>query len=143
MPTTHVAGIIASRKVAHLNPSNASCDPSLNQVWCSSLKMSNLDPTPSRVPRRPAPVVPTSVYMKLLFFSTALFAAPLAVYYGAKDRYLGGNATYAGGLAAIAANVVLIGYVVAAILEDDGTGGELKQKDIEKEREQLESRKDR
>lgn len=81
--------------------------------------------------------------MKLLFFSTALFAAPLAVYYGAKDRYLGGNATYAGGLAAIAANVVLIGYVVAAILEDDGTGGELKQKDIEKEREQLESRKDR
>ncbi|KDN40779.1 hypothetical protein K437DRAFT_227137 [Tilletiaria anomala UBC 951] len=80
-----------------------------------------LDPTPSRVaPRGRDPS--TSVWYKLGVFSAALFAAPLAAYYGAKDRYFGGNSTYAGGLAAIIANVILIAYVVMAFLEDDGSG---------------------
>jgi vacuolar ATPase assembly integral membrane protein VMA21 len=107
--------------------------------------MSNVrDPTPSNVaPRGRDPSA--AVWYKLGIFSTAMFVAPLAAYYGAKDRYLGGNATYAGGLAAVVANVVLIGYIVMAFLEDDGTGptggqpmGEKKEAD-----EKIENKKDR
>ncbi len=77
------------------------------------------DPTPSNVaPRGSDPSA--AVWAKLAFFSVALFAAPMAAYYGAKDRVFAGNATYAGGLAAAVANIVLIGYVIVAFLEDDG-----------------------
>jgi vacuolar ATPase assembly integral membrane protein VMA21 len=60
------------------------------------------------------------VYWKLGIFSVAMFAAPITAYYVARDRLFGGNATYSGGLAAFVANVVLIGYVVAAFMEDQG-----------------------
>lgn len=82
--------------------------------------MSVPDPTPSRVAARGRDPSRAAWY-NLGFFSTALFALPLAAYYGAKDKWLGGNATYAGGLAAIVANLVVVGYVVVAFLEDDGT----------------------
>lgn len=62
----------------------------------------------------------SGVYYKLAFFSVALFAAPLTAYYFSIDRLFGGNPTYAGGLAAFMANVVLVAYVVAAFLEDQG-----------------------
>lgn len=49
-----------------------------------------------------------------------MFAAPITAYYIARDHLFGGNATYSGGLAAFVANVVLIGYVIAAFMEDQG-----------------------
>ena len=49
-----------------------------------------------------------------------MFAAPITAYYVARDHLFGGNATYSGGLAAFVANVVLIGYVIAAFMEDQG-----------------------
>lgn len=44
---------------------------------------------------------------------------PIGTYFITVDRYFEGNATYAGISAAVMANVVLIGYVIAAILEDN------------------------
>ncbi|PWN48730.1 hypothetical protein IE53DRAFT_180684 [Violaceomyces palustris] len=83
------------------------------------MTMSSPSLTPSKVaPRGPDPNL--SVYYKLAFFSVALFAAPLAAYFAAKDRLFDGNPTYAGGLAALVANLVLIAYIVAAFLEDSG-----------------------
>jgi hypothetical protein len=67
------------------------------------------------------------VYYKLAFFSVALFAAPLTAYYASVDRFFGGNPNYAGGLAALVANVVLVGYVIAAFLEDQGSSPALKK----------------
>lgn len=55
-------------------------------------------------------------------FSVAMFAAPLTAYYLSRERLFDGNPTYAGGLAAFVANVVLVGYVIAAFLEDQGDG---------------------
>lgn len=66
------------------------------------------------------------MYYKLAVFSVALFVAPIASYYYAKDRLLGGNAVFAGGLAAIVANLVLAGYILAAFLEDDGSKAQAK-----------------
>lgn len=48
-----------------------------------------------------------------------MFAFPLGTYYALVER-LGTN--WAGGAAALAANVVLIAYVVAAFLEDGDAG---------------------
>lgn len=67
------------------------------------------------------------MYYKLAFFSVALFAAPLTAYYFSVDRFFNGNPNYAGGLAAFVANVVLIGYVTAAFLEDQETSPALKK----------------
>lgn len=49
-----------------------------------------------------------------------MFAAPITAYYVARDRLFNGNATYSGGFAAFVANVVLVGYVIAAFMEDQG-----------------------
>lgn len=69
----------------------------------------------------------------------ALFAAPLTAYYFSRDRLFGGNPTYAGGLAALVANVVLLAYVVAAFMEDQGDGTNTKTKK-EATREELQER---
>lgn len=86
----------------------------------------------------------SAVVAKLLLFTLAMVAAPLATYYISVTRvFVGtcgrsistrprrppanidilllllGNATAAGALAAVAANVVLIAYVVVAMTEDD------------------------
>jgi hypothetical protein len=60
------------------------------------------------------------VYWKLAAFSVAMFAAPLTAYYFSRDRVFGGNPTNAAGFAALIANVVLVAYVIAAFLEDQG-----------------------
>ncbi|CAD6884635.1 unnamed protein product [Tilletia controversa] len=76
--------------------------------------------TPSTVaPRGKDPA--SGVYLKLAFFTTAIFAAPLSAFFATKDSIFAGNATYAGGLAALVVNIVLVAYVVTAFLEDDGT----------------------
>lgn len=57
--------------------------------------------------------------MKLLVFSILMFALPLIVYFSTEPTW---GSTWAGGFAAISANVVLIGYIVTAFLEDGQAG---------------------
>jgi len=64
------------------------------------------------------PAVSTSVIAKLLFFTIALVTVPLGSYFLSVKTIFNGNSTYAGALAAVMANVVLMGYLVVAIQED-------------------------
>ena len=57
-----------------------------------------------------------------------MIIAPLATFFIVQNLFHG-NAIYSGGAAALVANIVLIGYVVAAFTEDLG---ELKEKDSKK-----------
>ncbi|KAL2154886.1 hypothetical protein VTH82DRAFT_3562 [Thermothelomyces myriococcoides] len=76
-----------------------------------------------------APAVPTSVIMKLLAFTLGMIVIPIGSYYVTVDSLFNGNSTYAGALAAIMANVVLIGYIFAAMAEDQSErqGGAAKE----------------
>ncbi|CAO1629890.1 unnamed protein product [Parajaminaea phylloscopi] len=77
-----------------------------------------LTPKPGNVaPRGPPPAF--DVYVKLAIASLAMFALPLATYFSLVGRL---GTAWAGGAAAMAANIVLIGYVVAAFLEDGEMG---------------------
>jgi hypothetical protein len=71
------------------------------------------------------PAVATSVIAKLLFFTLLLVTVPLGSYFISIKTFFNGNATYAGALAALMANVVLLGYLVVAIQEDQGDQLEL------------------
>lgn len=53
-----------------------------------------------------------------------MFTAPLMAYYSTVNAVFKGNSTYAGALAALVANLVLFGYVIAAVREDQGEGGQ-------------------
>ncbi|TGZ84959.1 hypothetical protein EX30DRAFT_325858 [Ascodesmis nigricans] len=66
-----------------------------------------------------AQTVPSSVVAKLLFFTFAMISGPLASYYVSNTMIFPGNSTAAAAIAAVVANVVLIGYILAAISEDD------------------------
>ncbi|ORY80362.1 hypothetical protein BCR37DRAFT_381031 [Protomyces lactucae-debilis] len=72
-----------------------------------------------------------SVLSKLLFFSAAMVLLPLSSYYLSLNYVFSGyKTTYAAIVAAIMANVVLVGYLIVAFLEDDGEGiekGQLKK----------------
>jgi len=46
--------------------------------------------------------------------------APISTYFLTVNSIFGGNSSYAGGLAALVANVVLAGYIVVAVMEDQG-----------------------
>lgn len=67
-----------------------------------------------------APSVPASTVYKLLLFTVGMFTLPLVSYFASLNTLFGGNSSYAGGLAALVANVVLGGYIVAAVREDAG-----------------------
>jgi hypothetical protein len=85
-----------------------------------------------------------AVIAKLLMFTLAMIAGPLGTYYISITRlFIGmsaaprqhcqssqltgpGNATVAGALAAVAANAVLIAYVIVAMSEDDSDDKEKK-----------------
>ncbi|KAI5798848.1 vacuolar ATPase assembly integral membrane protein VMA21 [Geopyxis carbonaria] len=69
-----------------------------------------------------APVVPGSVIAKLLLFTLAMIAGPLATYYVSVSFLFKDNSTVAAALAAVAANAVLISYVIVAMREDDPDG---------------------
>ncbi|OVF07608.1 putative LYR motif-containing protein [Clavispora lusitaniae] len=60
--------------------------------------------------------IPTSVVRKLMFFTVAMVALPLVVFF--MCQYLFDNSIVSGGSAAVAANAVLIAYIVAAFSED-------------------------
>ncbi|KAJ4359347.1 vacuolar ATPase assembly integral membrane protein vma21 [Ascochyta clinopodiicola] len=69
-------------------------------------------------PSNTSPAVPTSVIFKLMSFTFAMITLPIGTYFFTNAYVFKGNATYAGGLAALMANVVLIGYVVMAFMDD-------------------------
>ncbi|KAF2482592.1 hypothetical protein BDY17DRAFT_298775 [Neohortaea acidophila] len=69
-------------------------------------------------PSDTSPAVPSHIITKLLAFSAALFFLPIASYFLTRDVVFKGNAAYAGGFAALVANVVLVGYIVVAFLDD-------------------------
>ncbi|KAG0650589.1 Vacuolar ATPase assembly integral membrane vma21 [Hyphodiscus hymeniophilus] len=76
-----------------------------------------------------APAVPAHVIFKLLGFTLAMVVGPIATYFLTVDLVFGGNSTYAGGLAALMANVVLVGYVIVAMMEDQSEAIENAEKD--------------
>ncbi|KAJ3999500.1 hypothetical protein F5050DRAFT_928572 [Lentinula boryana] len=55
---------------------------------------------------------------KLVVFSLSLGIVPLASYYGSLNYLWDGNSTFAAITAIVAANVVLIVYIILSILED-------------------------
>ncbi len=71
-------------------------------------------------PRRaPAGVqISGSTVLKLIVFSILMFTLPLYTYFGTVDRVFGGETMYAAISAAVAANVVLVAYVIMAFMED-------------------------
>ncbi|KEF59845.1 uncharacterized protein A1O9_04693 [Exophiala aquamarina CBS 119918] len=74
------------------------------------------------------PAVPAHVIYKLLFFTAAMVCVPLGSYFFTLSFVFRGNASYAGGFAAVMANVVLIGYIIAAVKEDQSDKIEEKRK---------------
>nr|GAT54040.1 predicted protein [Mycena chlorophos] len=55
---------------------------------------------------------------KLIVFSLALGIAPLSSYFGSLKYLWNGNTTYAALTAVVAANVVLVAYIISAVLDD-------------------------
>ncbi|KAJ4481421.1 hypothetical protein C8J55DRAFT_511662 [Lentinula edodes] len=55
---------------------------------------------------------------KLVIFSLSLGIVPLTSYYGSLHYLWNGNSTFAAITAIVAANVVLIAYIILSILED-------------------------
>ncbi|KAI1188860.1 hypothetical protein F5B17DRAFT_393683 [Nemania serpens] len=77
-----------------------------------------------------APAVPMDVILKLLAFTLAMVVIPIGSYFLTIRTIFHGNSTYAGALAAVLANVVLVGYIIVAMNEDqsDQLEAEKKQK---------------
>ncbi|KAI9749579.1 MAG: vacuolar ATPase assembly integral membrane protein vma21 [Lichina confinis] len=82
------------------------------------------------------PAVPTAVIVKLLFFTAAMIAGPIGVYYLTVSSVFKGNSTFAGALAAITANVVLIAYVIVAMREDQSERLEQERQQQQRDRRQ-------
>ncbi|OTA69310.1 hypothetical protein K449DRAFT_384243 [Hypoxylon sp. EC38] len=79
------------------------------------------------------PAVPLGVILKLLAFTFGMVVIPIGSYFLTVNTIFRGNSTYAGALAAIMANVVLVGYVVVAMNEDQSEQLEAKRKGSKKE----------
>lgn len=56
------------------------------------------------------------VFFKLVIFSILVLVVPLSVFYITVSKGL--DSTFAGILAAVSANIVLIGYIIIAFLEE-------------------------
>ncbi|KAI3586271.1 hypothetical protein IWW34DRAFT_718049 [Fusarium oxysporum f. sp. albedinis] len=67
---------------------------------------------------RTAPAVPSQVIYKLLAFTFAMIVVPIGSYFLTVNTVFRGNSSLAGGLAAVLANVVLVGYIIVAMKED-------------------------
>lgn len=64
------------------------------------------------------PVVSASVIKTLLAFTAAMVVLPVGSFFVTVNTVFRGNSTYAGGFAALMANVVLVGYIIVAWMED-------------------------
>ncbi|SPJ87538.1 probable Vacuolar ATPase assembly integral membrane protein VMA21 [Fusarium torulosum] len=64
-----------------------------------------------------APAVPAQVIYKLLAFTFAMIVVPIGSYFVTVNTIFS-NSSLAGGLAAVMANVVLVGYIIVAMKED-------------------------
>lgn len=60
------------------------------------------------------------VIYKLLTATFLMVFAPIAMYFLTVNTVFSGNTTWAGATAAFTANVVLIGYIIVAVKEDQG-----------------------
>ncbi|GAP83364.1 putative vacuolar ATPase assembly integral membrane protein VMA21 [Rosellinia necatrix] len=80
------------------------------------------------------PAVPMDVILKLLAFTFAMVVIPIGSYFLTVRTIFNGNSTYAGALAAILANVVLVGYVIVAMNEDQSDQLEAEKKKKQKDR---------
>ncbi|GAB7346629.1 hypothetical protein MBLNU459_g1766t1 [Dothideomycetes sp. NU459] len=76
-----------------------------------------------------APAVPKEVIIKLLLFTFAMIILPIGSYFVTLNTIYGGNSTFAGATAAVMANVVLLGYVVVAMKEDQSERLEAEEKE--------------
>lgn len=67
-----------------------------------------------------------SVVQKLMFFTGAMIILPIVTFFLCQYLF-NNNSIVSGGVAALMANVVLIGYVVVAFMEDTRTPEEIEQ----------------
>ncbi|CEP60590.1 Vma21p LALA0_S01e14378g [Lachancea lanzarotensis] len=74
--------------------------------------------------------VPREVVQKLMFFTAAMVILPVLSFFLVQQ--VTSNTLISGGLAALAANLVLVAYVVMAFSEDTGTEESEKLKPEEK-----------
>jgi len=61
-----------------------------------------------------------------------MVAGPIGSYFLTLNTVFGGNSTWAGATAAIMANVVLVGYVIVAMKEDQSEAIETAEKERKK-----------
>ncbi|KAM3562292.1 hypothetical protein MY1884_001890 [Beauveria asiatica] len=78
-----------------------------------------------------SPAVPQHVIVKLLGFTLAMIVVPIGSYFLTVHTIFQGNSSWAGGFAALLANVVLLGYVIVAMNEDDTENVKAKAKKTE------------
>jgi len=95
----------------------------------SVLEKDDKDFTPADGKSNIAPAVPAHVIFKLLGFTLAMIVGPIGTYFLTLNNVFGGNSTYAGATAAIMANVVLVGYVIVAFMEDQSESIEAAEKE--------------
>ncbi|KAJ3283427.1 vacuolar ATPase assembly integral membrane protein vma21 [Borealophlyctis nickersoniae] len=90
-------------------------------VSSTSKPASNSEVSPPKPVAGPAggPFIPGYVIAKLVFFSFLLFVLPLSSYYYTLNNVFHGNTNYSAITAVIVANLVVIGYVIAAFTESD------------------------
>ncbi|KAJ3072579.1 vacuolar ATPase assembly integral membrane protein vma21 [Podochytrium sp. JEL0797] len=105
------ATTIRKRKEDHIDSKTEEVSTPSKKV---SSKSSRSIPKPSNI------AIPSSVLAKLAFFSIAMFTLPIGVYFYTIDNVFNGESLYSAICAAVTANVVLIGYVVVAFMEDSG-----------------------
>jgi len=73
--------------------------------------------------------VQTPVLFKLATFAILLGLAPISTYYLSLKYLWDGESMYAAVTAVFAANCVLVGYIVSAVLDDGSSPGPAKPKD--------------
>ncbi|KAJ3408039.1 hypothetical protein CcCBS67573_g02827 [Chytriomyces confervae] len=98
------------RKRNTVTPSTAPAQETKQPVLPASRKLTS----------NASPVIPASVLAKVAFFTVLMFTLPIGVYYATIDRLFAGESLYSAICAVVAANLVLVAYIVVAFLEDDG-----------------------